>query len=120
CRRCWWAGAGNRRGAASPPSAGLSPRTSEEGSMLNGSAAAGRVRFGVVGVNHNHIYGQVGALLGAGAELVSFFAPEADLAAEFAARYPQARRVGSAAEVLEDETIQLVASAAIPDERGPL
>ena len=88
--------------------------------MSNGSAAAGQVRFGVVRVNHNHIYGQVGALLGAGAELVSFFAPEADLAAEFAARYPQARRVGSAAEVLEDESIQLVASAAIPDERGPL
>src|SRR5438552_306723 len=35
-------------------------------------------------------------------------------------RRRQARRAGSAAEVLEDGTIQLIASAAIPDERGPL
>jgi hypothetical protein len=34
------------------------------------------IRFAVVGINHNHIFGQVNALLGAGASFVGFFAPE--------------------------------------------
>jgi len=48
------------------------------------------IRFAVIGINHNHIFGQVNALLGAGATFAGFFAPEDDLAADFAARYPQA------------------------------
>jgi predicted dehydrogenase len=79
-----------------------------------------QVRFGVVGINHGHIYGMTDTLLRAGAHLVSFFAPEPDLASEFARRYPQARAAREQAEVLEDTRIQVVASAGIPDERGPL
>jgi predicted dehydrogenase len=78
------------------------------------------VRFAVVGLNHTHVYGQTDLLLRAGAELVSFFAPEADLAAEYGRRYPQARRSGSRREILEEDRVQLVVSAAIPSERGPL
>ena len=37
--------------------------------------------FAVSGINHNHIYGQVDALLGAGCRLKAFYAPEDDLAA---------------------------------------
>jgi hypothetical protein len=48
------------------------------------------IRFAVIGINHNHIFGQVNALLGAGATFVGFFAPEDDLVADFVARYPQA------------------------------
>jgi hypothetical protein len=48
------------------------------------------VRFSVIGLNHNHIYSQSNLLLRAGAKLVSFFAEEPDLAAEFARRYPEA------------------------------
>jgi predicted dehydrogenase len=78
------------------------------------------IRFSVIGLNHGHIYGQVAALLQAGAEFVSFYAKEPDLVAEFGKSYPQARLASSAEEILEDETIQLVASAAIPNERAPL
>jgi predicted dehydrogenase len=78
------------------------------------------VRFAVVGVNHNHIYAQTDLLLRAGAELVAFFAEEADLAVGYGRRYPQARRAGSRREILEDARLQLVVSAAIPSERGPL
>ena len=46
------------------------------------------LRFSVIGINHNHIVGQVNLLLRAGAEFVAFYAPEADLAATFAATYP--------------------------------
>lgn len=76
------------------------------------------VRFGVIGVNHDHIYAMTDLLLNAGGELVAVFAAEPDLAADFVARYPQARRASSAREVLEDESIALIASAAIPDERA--
>ena len=51
----------------------------------------------VIGVNHNHIYAQTDLLLRAGAELVSFFAEEPDLAAEYGRRYPQARRAAEPA-----------------------
>jgi predicted dehydrogenase len=78
------------------------------------------VRFSAIGLNHPHIYGQTNLLLRAGAELVSFFAPEPDLAARYAETYPQAWRVKEAREILEDPAIQLVISAGIPCERAPL
>lgn len=78
------------------------------------------IRFAAIGLNHNHIYGQVDCLLRAGAELVSFYAREPELAAEFATQYPQARPAGSVEEILEDESIQVITSAAIPNQRAPL
>ena len=78
------------------------------------------IRFAVIGINHNHIYGQVNALLGAGATLVGFFAPEDDLAADFAARYPQALRLDSSARILDDPNVSLVASAGINSDRASL
>lgn len=76
------------------------------------------VRFGVIGINHNHIYGITDLLLRAGAQLVSFYAPEAELAAEYGGKYPQARLARSAEEVLEDSSIALIACAAIPADRA--
>lgn len=84
------------------------------------STASPNIRFSAIGLNHGHIYGQVNLLLRAGAELVSFYAPEPDLAAAFGEKYPQARLARSVQEILEDERIQLVVSAGIPDERAPL
>jgi len=78
------------------------------------------LRFSVIGINHGHIYAQVNALLRGGGELVSFYAKEPDLIAQFSRTYPQARLARSAQEILEDESIQLIASAAIPNERAPL
>lgn len=79
-----------------------------------------RIRFSVIGINHNHIYGQIGAVQRGGGELVSFYAKEPDLAADFAKRYPQAKLARSENEILEDNSIQLVLSAAIPNERAPI
>ena len=78
------------------------------------------IRFAAIGLNHNHIYGQVGCLLDAGAEFVSFYAIEPELIAEFGAKFPQATLARSVEEILEDESLQLVVSAAIPVERAPL
>jgi predicted dehydrogenase len=76
------------------------------------------IRFAAIGLNHSHIYGQVNCLLREGAELVAFHSPEDDLAAEFAAKYPQAKRVADRREILEDETVPLVLTAAILNERA--
>jgi predicted dehydrogenase len=81
---------------------------------------AARLRFGVVGVNHSHIYGMVNAVTRGGGELVSFHVKEPDLAAEFAKRFPQAKQVADERQVLEDPNIQLVLSSIIPIERAPL
>jgi predicted dehydrogenase len=85
-----------------------------------GMTAYPPVRFAVIGANHGHIYGQVNLLLRAGAELVSVFAREPDLGAQFVKTYDQARAAGSMDEILEDQTIQLIVSAAIPAERSSI
>lgn len=78
------------------------------------------VRFAAVGLNHGHIYGMCDLLLAAGAELACFYAPEADLSAEFLTRYRATRRIPELDQVLEREDVQLIVSAGIPSDRGPL
>lgn len=77
-----------------------------------------KLRFGVIAVNHDHIFGQCEALLEAGAEMAGFFAEEDDLGAHFAARMPMARRVDDKRRLLEDPTVQLIVTAAIPGDRA--
>ena len=79
-----------------------------------------RIRFAAIGLNHSHINGQVETIKRGGGQLVSFFAKEPELAATFAKRFPEAKLVRSEREILEDPTIQLVVSAAVPNERAPL
>jgi predicted dehydrogenase len=78
-----------------------------------------RIKFAVIGVNHAHVHRQVEALTRGGGQFVAFFAKEPDLAETFAKRYPQAKLARSEQEILESD-VQLIASAAIPDERAPL
>ncbi|MEZ4635243.1 MAG: hypothetical protein R2856_09785 [Caldilineaceae bacterium] len=54
------------------------------------SATPPPIRFATIGLNHGHIYEQTRVLLDAGAELVSVYAPEADLLAPYRQRFPQA------------------------------
>jgi predicted dehydrogenase len=83
-------------------------------------ARAPRIRFAAIGLNHSHINGQIATVMRGGGELVSFFGKEPDLVAAFAKRYPAAKLARSEREILEDSSIQLVVSAAIPNERAPL
>lgn len=79
-----------------------------------------RIRFSVIGINHNHIFSMSAAVTNGGGEMVSFYAKEPDLAANFSKRFPGARQASSEKEILEDKTIQLILSSGIPDERAPL
>lgn len=78
------------------------------------------IRFSVIGLNHGHIYGQTEAMLRNGGELVSVYAKEADLLAQFTRRYPDTKVAKSEAEILEDKGVQMVLSAGIPIDRAPL
>lgn len=81
---------------------------------------AGRIKFAVIGINHNHINSQVDSTIRGGGELISVYAKEPDLLDAFMKRYPQAKLAKSEQEILDDKSIQLVLSSAIPDERAPL
>lgn len=79
-----------------------------------------RIRFSVININHNHIYGMVDAVTRGGGLLVAFYAKEPALVAEFSARYPNAKLASSKEEILEDNSIQVILSSGIPVERAPL
>ncbi len=85
-----------------------------------GWAGAPRIRFGVVGIDHPHIYGQVGAVLRGGGELAWVHARDPQLLAAFTKQFPQAKVARTEAEVLEDPSIRLVLSSIVPDQRAPL
>ena len=78
------------------------------------------IRIAAIGINHSHIYGQVDCLKEAGAEFVAFHAPEDDLAAPFASRYPEAKRVADPRAILEDDSISVVLTSAIPADRAAI
>jgi predicted dehydrogenase len=77
-----------------------------------------RIKFSVIGINHGHIYSQVDAVIRGGGQLVSLYAKEPDLISAFTKRYPQVKLANSEKEILEDKSIQLILSAAIPVERA--
>jgi predicted dehydrogenase len=87
--------------------------------LLPRAGAPPAIRFSVIGVNHDHISGMTNAVIRGGGELVAVYAKEPELAAAFVRRFPQARLARSEQEVLESD-VQLVLSAAIPDERAPI
>ena len=78
-----------------------------------------KVRFSVIGLNHSHINGMTNAVIRGGGELVAVYAKEPELAAAYTKLFPQAKIARSEQEVLESD-VQLVLSAAIPDERAPI
>ena len=78
------------------------------------------VKFSVIGLNHGHIYSMTEAIINGGGKLVSVYAIEQDLLKAFTKRYPKAVVAKSEKEILEDKSVQLVASASIPVERAPL
>ena len=84
---------------------------------MNGKARP-RLRFAAVGLNHDHIFMQVDRMTAAGGELVSFHATEDDLAADFLKAYPDAKRAATQLQILEDKSIELILTAAVPSERA--
>ena len=88
--------------------------------VIAGLKAEPKIRFSVININHNHIFGMVNSVIKGGGQLVAVFAKEPDLLAGFTKQFPQVKVASSEKEILEDNSIQLILSSGIPDERAPL
>ena len=81
---------------------------------------SGEFQIGVVGLDHGHIYGMCNGLTEAGAEVRLVYDRDPGKLAHFVDRYPGARAARSEMEVLENESLRMVASAIVPSQRGSL
>ncbi len=86
----------------------------------NRTAPKESIRFSVIGLNHGHIFGMVDALIEGGGTLVAVYSREPELLPGFTKRFPNVKVAKKETEIIEDSSIQLVASAGIPVERAPL
>lgn len=77
-------------------------------------------RVAAVGLDHGHIYGMCHALREAGAGIAAVYDTDPERISAFLSAFPEARPAASVEAVLEDQAIDLVASAAIPSRRGSL
>jgi predicted dehydrogenase len=84
------------------------------------ASARHKIRFGVIGLDHAHIYSMSAAVKRGGGELVSVFATDPRQIEAFRKQFPEAKLAASEAEIIEDKSLQLIASASIPDLRAPL
>jgi predicted dehydrogenase len=79
------------------------------------------LKFAAIGLDHRHIYHQVGRLLELGAECKGYHARDsATPLAGFVERFPDLRRVADPQALLEDPEVQLIVSAGIPGERADI
>ena len=78
------------------------------------------IKFAVIGLDHNHIMGITEAVRRGGGELAAVYSANLPALAEFRKRYVDVKVAASEDQILSDPSIQLVASAAIPDQRAPL
>lgn len=80
----------------------------------------GEFVFGAAHFDHGHLEGMSNGLTEAGATLKWIFEPDPVKLAAFQKKFPQAKVARSYDEILDDREVKLVATAAIPSERGPL
>ena len=95
----------------------MDERTMAEEEIIKTNADP-RIRFSVIGINHNHINSMVEAVIRGGGQLVSLYAKEQPLIADFTKRFPQVKLAASEKEILEDKSIQLILSSIIPEQRA--
>ena len=82
--------------------------------------APGDFEFAAIGLDHGHIAGMCNGLTAAGGQLRWVHDDDPAKVADLCQRYPGAEPARSAAAVLDDDCVQLVASAAIPRDRAGL
>jgi predicted dehydrogenase len=79
------------------------------------------LKFAAIGLDHRHIYHQVGRLLELGAECKGYHSrADATPLEGFVQRFPDLRRVEDQRTLLEDPEVQLIVTAGIPVERAEI
>lgn len=81
---------------------------------------SGEFRFGVIGLDHGHIFAICNGLMEGGAELVSVWDPDEKKCQDFVERYPGTVVAESEEAILADESLQMIASAIRPCKRCSL
>ncbi|MFZ5495830.1 MAG: Gfo/Idh/MocA family protein [Verrucomicrobiota bacterium] len=81
---------------------------------------AGEFVFAAAYLDHGHIYGQCNGLTEAGATLKWVHEPDPQKLAAFLEKFPGTKVAASFDEILADPEVRLVATAAIPNRRGPI
>lgn len=78
-----------------------------------------RIRMGIVGIDHRHIYDMAASMQDVGAELVGWHTEGTPTTLDgFRKRFPDAPRVDSLAALNDDPSIDLILTAAVPSERA--
>jgi predicted dehydrogenase len=80
----------------------------------------GEFPIAAIGLEHGHIFGMCQSLEAAGANVVKVHDEDPKKIEQFNKLFPNAKVVSSEQEILEDNSIKLVATAHVPSERGPL
>ena len=79
------------------------------------------LRFAAIGLDHRHIYHQVGRLLDLGCECAGYWTDgDPPPLGGFVERFPHLRRVDAPERLLEDPGVNLIVSAAVPSERAAI
>jgi len=79
---------------------------------------AHKIRFAIVGLDHDHAYNHVRLLHTAGAELAAFYSDKPALAAEFQHAHPDVPLAPSMEAILQDPRIAVIGGSAMPAERA--
>jgi predicted dehydrogenase len=87
---------------------------------FNSVCEPGEFIFAAAALDHGHIYGMCNGLCEAGGELKWVYDPDPAKVDRFVSKFPNVRVASSLEEILQDSEVKLVASAAIPSDRGPL
>jgi predicted dehydrogenase len=80
----------------------------------------GQFRIAACRLDHGHIYGMCEGLIGAGAELGWVWDPDPAKVARFVNHFPRVKVARSQEELMSDESVRLVAGAAITSQRADL
>lgn len=80
----------------------------------------GEFLVAAIGLDHGHIYGMCNGLVEAGAQLRSVYDPDPAKLEAFCERFPEAKPARCEEEILDDEAVQLIASAAVPADRAEI
>jgi len=80
----------------------------------------GEFIIAAIGLDHGHIHGMCNGLTEAGAQLKWVYDPDPAKVEKLVAQFPGAQAARSEEEIFQDNDVHLVASAAIPSDRGPL
>jgi predicted dehydrogenase len=80
----------------------------------------GEFCFAAAYLDHGHIYGQTKGLIEAGGTLTAVYEPSEAKRTQYLNQFGGIKVVEDFSQLLEDPKLALIASAAIPDQRGPI